>query len=110
MPQGAPQAAPQAVPQGVPQPPYQPQPLPATDRKSKLATGLLAIFLGSFGVHNFYVGRVGLGVAQLLITLLSLGILSGIVWIWALIEGIMYLASDQPRWCTDGYGNPMVKN
>lgn len=32
---------------------------PAPDAKSKLVAGLLAIFLGTFGVHNFYLGYTG---------------------------------------------------
>lgn len=41
--------------------------------KSKIAAGLLGIFLGYFGVHNFYLGYTGKAVAQLLITLLTCG-------------------------------------
>lgn len=44
--------------------------------KSKIAAGLLGIFLGAFGVHNFYLGYTGKAVAQLLITILSCGVLS----------------------------------
>ena len=44
--------------------------------KSKIAAGLLGIFLGAFGVHNFYLGYTGKAIAQLLITLLSCGVLS----------------------------------
>ncbi len=54
--------------------------------KSRLAYILLALFLGTLGIHNFYAGYTGKGVAQLLITLLSLGILSLISWIWAIID------------------------
>ena len=43
----------------------------ALRRKSKAAAGLLGIFLGCFGFHNFYLGYTGRAVAQLLITLLS---------------------------------------
>lgn len=32
---------------------------PAPDAKSKLVAGLLGIFLGTFGVHNFYLGYTG---------------------------------------------------
>lgn len=32
--------------------------------KSRLAALLLGIFLGRFGVHNFYLGRIGRGIAQ----------------------------------------------
>lgn len=61
--------------------------------KSKLPAGLLGIFLGVLGVHNFYLGNIGKAVAQLLITILSLGMLSFISAIWGIIEGILILAS-----------------
>ena len=44
--------------------------------KSKITAGILGIFLGCFGVHNFYLGYNGKAIAQLLITLLSLFLLS----------------------------------
>ena len=72
--------------------------------KSKMAAGLLGIFLGGFGVHNFYLGYTGKGVAQLLITLLSCGALSEVSVIWGLIEGIMILCGSIN---TDGEGNPL---
>ena len=54
--------------------------------KSRLAYILLALFLGTFGVHNFYAGYTGIGIAQLLLSLISFGFLSPIVFIWAIIE------------------------
>lgn len=60
-------------------------------RKSKLAAGLMAILIGEFGAHNFYLGYNGKAIAQLLITLLSCFTLSFVSGIWALIEGIMIL-------------------
>ena len=39
--------------------------------KSRTAYVLLGLFLGSLGIHNFYAGYAGRGVAQLLITLFS---------------------------------------
>ena len=62
--------------------------------KSKMAAGLFGIFLGALGVHNFYLGYTGKAVAQLLISVLSCGILSPISAIWGLIEGIMILAGN----------------
>lgn len=62
--------------------------------KSKMAAGLLGIFLGSLGVHNFYLGYTGKAVAQLLMTLLSFltcGLTAVGAWVWGLIEGIMIL-------------------
>lgn len=73
--------------------------------KSKIVAGLLGIFLGTFGVHNFYLGRTGKAIAQLLITLLSFGFLAVVSGIWALIEGIMILASHPGSpWHQDGQG------
>lgn len=62
-----------------------------SESKSKIAAGLLGIFLGGLGVHNFYLGYTGKAVAQLLITLLSCGFLSFVSGIWGLIEGILVL-------------------
>lgn len=59
--------------------------------KSKIAAGLLGIFLGAFGVHNFYLGYTGKAVGQLLITVLSCGFLSFVSGIWGLVEGILIL-------------------
>lgn len=73
-------------------------------QKSKIAAGLFGIFLGSFGVHNFYLGFTGKAVAQLLITILSCGFLSPVSAIWALIEGILILAGETKK---DAYGNDL---
>lgn len=63
-------------------------------QKSKIAAGLFGIFLGAFGVHNFYLGYTGKAIAQLLITILSCGTLSFASVIWGLIEGILILAGE----------------
>lgn len=70
--------------------------------KSKIAAGLLGIFLGVFGVHNFYLGYTGKAIGQLLLTVLSCGILSFVSGIWGLIEGIMILSGSIDR---DANGN-----
>ena len=72
--------------------------------KSKMAAGLLGIFLGAFGVHNFYLGYTGRAVAQLLISVLSCGTLAVVSEVWGLIEGIMILCGNIN---TDGNGNPL---
>lgn len=73
--------------------------------KSKVAAGILGIILGAFGVHNFYLGYNGKAVAQLLITLLSCFVLSGISGLWGFIEGIMILTGNI---ATDADGNPLA--
>lgn len=83
--------------------------MPMVGAKSKIAAGLLGIFLGSLGVHNFYLGHTGKGVAQLLITVLTFGFGAIITGIWGIIEGIMILAS-QPGtpWACDARGVPLT--
>lgn len=67
--------------------------------KSKVVAGLLAIFLGGFGIHKFYLGYNKAGIVMLLFTMfgfLFFGIPGAIVWLIGLIEGIIYISkSDQ---------------
>ena len=72
--------------------------------RSKIVTFLLGFFLGVFGVHNFYLGKTGLGITQLLITVLTFGLGMIITGPWALIESILALASSNFR---DGDGMPL---
>ncbi len=72
--------------------------------KSKLAAGLLGILLGYLGVHNFYLGNTGKGVAQLLITVLTCGAGSIVSGIWGLVEGIQILTGSIN---TDANGVPL---
>jgi hypothetical protein len=64
------------------------QPLPrelATDKRI-LPAGLLCFFLGVFGAHRFYVGKIGTGLLQLF-TLGGLGI-------WMLVDLIMLVTGE----------------
>lgn len=76
--------------------------------KSKLAAGLLAIFLGAFGVHNFYLGYTKRAVIQLVVSLagglITCGIATLGIEIWAFVEGIMILTGSINR---DGNGMPL---
>lgn len=77
----------------------------ASNAKSKIVAGILGILLGTFGVHNFYLGFTGKAVAQLLITVLSIGMLSFVSAIWGLIEGILILVSKPgDNWHRDAAG------
>lgn len=62
-----------------------------TNDKSMVVYLLLAWFLGIFGVHKFYTGRNGQGIAMLLMgTIGWLLILPGIaVCVWALVDFII---------------------
>ncbi|GGO34332.1 TM2 domain-containing protein [Deinococcus humi] len=94
--------------------PYAPDASPAGDvAQKRLIAGLLAIFLGSLGIHKFYLGlntqglmilgvNIGVWVLALLVGLLTLGLgliitlpLAGLVssalGLLGLIEGILYL-------------------
>ena len=65
--------------------------------KRILPAFLLCFFLGVFGAHRFYVGKVGTGVLQL-VTLGGLGI-------WALIDFIMIIVGA----FTDKEGNKLTQ-
>lgn len=110
-PQQNPSGQPYQAPQYQQQPPFQqvpytqaqqpqfqqfPQYPPAYSPKSKLAAGLLGIFLGTFGVHNFYLGKYPIAIIQLCLTLIlwvafGLGPLAAAI--WALVEAILILTS-----------------
>jgi len=75
-------------------------------RKSRIAAGLFGIFLGCFGVHNFYLGYNGKAVAQLLITLLTCGIGAAISAIWGFVEGVLILTDQN---ATDADGAPLTE-
>ena len=75
--------------------------------KSKLAAGLLGIFLGALGIHRFYLGYTGIGVAQLVLALLGIvtcGITTIAAGIWGLVEGILILTGSINR---DAWGKPL---
>lgn len=78
-----------------------------TPTKSKLAAGLLGVFVGWLGVHRFYLGYTGIGVAQLLLSVLGVftcGITTTAAWIWGLIDGILILVGTIDR---DAQGRPL---
>lgn len=56
--------------------------------RSKTAAGLLGIFLGGLGIHKFYLHKIGMGILYLVFCL------TGIPAIVGLIEGIIYLCTD----------------
>ena len=80
-------------PQYQQQPVYQNfgyQPLPA---KSKIAAGLLHLLIGGIGVGNFYMGKIGLGIVDILFCW------TGIPAIVNFIRGIIILCSSDESFC-----------
>lgn len=71
----------------------------ATSDKSKVVAGVLAILLGVFGVHKFYLGKTLQGVLYLLFCWTGLPALFGF------IEGILYLVSTDEAFA-EKYGSP----
>ena len=72
--------------------PRDPRINPAWPVRSKLAAGLLALLLGSIGIHKFYLGKTGMGVLYLLFCWTGIPAIAG------LVEGIIYLCDDDVTW------------
>lgn len=87
------------------------QAVPA-DAKSKIAAGLLAIFLGAFGIHNFYLGYTSKAITQLVLTIVGFVLCCIVVGaflvlgieIWGIVEGVMILTGKIDR---DANGIPL---
>lgn len=73
---------------------------PLGDAKSKMAAGLLGVFIGGFGIHRFYLGYTGIGIAQIIVTICT----CGIGHIWGFIEGILILVGSIDK---DAQGKPL---
>lgn len=71
--------------------------------KQRVVGGLLQVFLGCFGVGRFYTGHNAIGLAQLLVTVLSLGVAAPITVVWGLVDGILMLTGS----VTDSLGRPL---
>lgn len=84
-----------------------------SNAKSKYVAGLLGIFFGGFGVHNFYLGYTTKAVTQLVCTIagclascLGIGVFVVMAMaIWGFAEGIMILSG---KIDVDSQGNPLT--
>jgi len=73
------------------------QPLGNVSPKSRAALSILAFFLGELGIHRFYVGKIGTGIAMLLLAIIGYSTLAFfigipflvVLGIWNLIDFIM---------------------
>ena len=82
------QPQPQVIIQQAPQQVYVTGINPSWPVKSKVAAGVLAILLGTIGVHKFYLGKLGMGILYLCFCW------TGITAVLGLFEGIIYLCSN----------------
>ena len=69
-------------------------------QKSKIVAGLLGVLVGEFGIHRFYLGYTTIGIIQIVVTILTLGI-GGL---WGFIEGILILVGNINK---DAQGRPL---
>ncbi len=76
--------------------------MPAAAPKQKMIAFLLAFFLGPLGVHNFYLGKTGMGVAQLILTITVIGAVVSLP--WAFVQMIMIIMGK----IDDADGNPLA--
>ncbi len=81
-------------------------------QKSRIAAGLLGIFFGGFGVHNFYLGYSNRAILQLVLSIvgiftscIGIGVFLCMgIGIWGFVEGIMILTGKVE---TDANGIPL---
>ena len=83
---GIPQALPYGYAQGQSYAPGYPVGTYLRSPKSRTTFIVLGVFLGMLGIHNFYAGHTGRAIGQLCLTVLTLGYLFWIAWIWAFVE------------------------
>lgn len=94
-----PRQANQAYSQPYGQPYQQPYAQAAPNTKDHVAAGLLAIFLGSLGIHKFYLGYNTPGFIMLAVTIVgsifSLGLAGLAMVVISIVEGVLYLSKSQ---------------
>lgn len=66
--------------------------------KSRGVAALLAIFLGSLGIHYFYVGKNTAGVVWLLITVCTCGFGGAVLSLLGIIQGIIMFGMTNEAW------------
>jgi TM2 domain-containing membrane protein YozV len=66
-----------------------PPPGPDIGDRNKYIAAVIAFFFGTLGIHRFYLGRTGSGIAMVVLTCTFIGMLVTIP--WAFIDMIRYL-------------------
>jgi TM2 domain-containing membrane protein YozV len=73
------------------QPTQQPTPTMSEFSQKKLVAGVCGIIIGWLGIHKFILGFNTAGIIMVLVTVLSCFLLSPVMSIIGLVEGIIYL-------------------
>ena len=81
---------------------------PSAWPRSRVAAGLLGIFLGAFGLHRMYLGYWRRGLTMLAITVVggffTLGLAALAMGLWGFAEGLLVLSVRRGRYARDAYG------
>ena len=84
---------------------------PSAWPRSRVAAGLLGIFLGAFGLHRMYLGYWRRGLTMLAITVVggffTLGLAALVMVAWGFFEGLLYLSVRRGRFARDARGRPL---
>lgn len=59
--------------------------------KSRIVAAVLAWFLGTLGIHQFYVGNTKRGLIYLLVSVITCGFGSIVIWILSIVDMVKYL-------------------
>lgn len=70
--------------------------------RQKVVAALLAFFLGTLGIHDFYLGYKGRGIIKIVLTVTVFGAI--VSEIWALVDFITILTGSKK----DANGNPLI--
>ncbi len=66
-----------------------PAPAPLDDDRNKYIAALIAFVIGPLGIHRFYLGRTGSGIAMVILSCTIVGLILTVP--WAFIDMIRYL-------------------
>ena len=59
------------------------------EKKSTTVSWLLLLFLGGFGAHRFYLGHIGLGIAMIIVWLISIPLAFVPIAIWLIVDIVL---------------------
>ena len=78
-------------------------PAPVQSDRNKYVAAIIAFLLGPLGIHRFYLGRTGSGIAMLVLSITVVGLIISAP--WALIDMVRYLLMSE-RDFAERYARP----